>query len=55
MHGGAIKVNKEIKKGAEFVFYLPIIKMEDKEVCGLYDKRLDSRFEKYNIEFSDIY
>ncbi|WP_252232802.1 ATP-binding protein [Clostridium sp. ZBS15] len=55
MHGGAIKVNKEIKKGAEFVFYLPIIKMEDKDVCDLYDKRLDSRFEKYNIEFSDIY
>ncbi|OSA90992.1 UNVERIFIED_ORG: PAS domain-containing sensor histidine kinase [Clostridium botulinum] len=55
MHGGKIKVNNEIKKGAEFIFFLPINKVKDKEIYSLYNKKLDSRFEKYNIEFSDIY
>ncbi|WP_315081886.1 HAMP domain-containing sensor histidine kinase [uncultured Clostridium sp.] len=55
MHGGKITVNEEVKKGAEFIFYIPINKIADKEFCSLYDKKIDSRFEKYNIEFSDIY
>ncbi|WP_346940297.1 HAMP domain-containing sensor histidine kinase [uncultured Clostridium sp.] len=55
LHGGEIWVNKNLDKGSEFIFYLPIISVKDAKVNYFYNKVVDSRSEKLKIEFSDIY
>ncbi|WP_346936953.1 PAS domain-containing sensor histidine kinase [Clostridium sp.] len=55
LHGGEIWANKNLNKGSEFIFYLPIISVKDTKVNYFYNKVVDSRSEKLKIEFSDIY
>lgn len=55
LHGGEIWANKNLNKGSEFIFYLPIISVKDAKVNYFYNKVVDSRSEKLKIEFSDIY
>ena len=55
LHGGEIWANKNLDKGSEFIFYLPIISVKDAKVNYFYNKVVDSRSEKLKIEFSDIY
>ncbi|WP_346929184.1 HAMP domain-containing sensor histidine kinase [Clostridium sp.] len=55
LHGGEIWANKNLDKGSEFIFYLPIIAVKDAEINYFYNKVMDSRSEKLKIEFSDIY
>ncbi|WP_244835202.1 ATP-binding protein [Clostridium sp. BJN0001] len=53
LHGGRIWVNTNIKEGAEIKFTLPIKTVYSKE--NKYYKKFDSKIERCNIEFSDIY
>ena len=55
LHDGTIWLNTEFKDGAEFIFTLPIKKVKDKENIDIQSKVLDSKIDKCNIEFSDIY
>lgn len=55
MHGGKIWVNTKIKKGAEFIFEIPINIVSNKVDTEITNKTLNSKIEKCNIEFSDIY
>lgn len=55
MHGGRIWVNEGASKGAEFQFYLPIEKVKCEEDSKIHTKELNSKIEKCNIEFSDVY
>lgn len=53
MHEGNIEVLSEFGQGSEFIIELPSKLVEDEQVS---DKRVyESRVEKINIEFSDIY
>lgn len=53
MHGGKISVNSTVGEGSEFIIDLPVLVLEEKEVTEaiFYDSKID----KINIEFSDIY
>lgn len=55
MHGGSIRLNSMYDKGSEFIVELPINNYLDKKPIN--KKRLynQSKLEKINIEFSDIY
>ncbi|MDO5516063.1 MAG: ATP-binding protein [Clostridium sp.] len=53
MHKGRIWVNTEVEKGAEIIFSLPIKKVSPR--LNTIVKPLDTKIEKCNIEFSDIY
>lgn len=53
IHGGNINVKSEVGKGSEFVFALPIVTLESKNMK--YKDTLDISLEKCKIEFSDIY
>lgn len=57
MHKGKIYVNTEIKKGTEFCIELPIRKIMNNSASPniAYDMSTESKVEKFNIEFSDIY
>lgn len=53
MHDGDIKALSEFGKGSEFIIELPVRLVEEVQVC---DGRLyESKVEKINIEFADIY
>ncbi len=53
MHEGSIKVLSEFGQGSQFIIELPSKLVEDEQVSN---KRVyESRVEKINIEFSDIY
>ena len=55
MHEGEIWVNTNEKEGAEFIFYLPIRMVEEKEIEKPSSSSLESKIQKCNIEFSDVY
>ncbi len=55
MHGGRIFVDTTEKKGAKFVFTIPIKLVKEKSENYPYDKQITSKVETCNIEFSDIY
>ncbi len=46
-------VNSTVGEGSEFIFDLPVIVLDEKEASDaiFYDSKID----KINIEFSDIY
>lgn len=53
MHHGTIKVLSEFGNGSEFIIELPVRLVEEEQVS---DSRLyESKVEKINIEFADIY
>ena len=55
MHKGSIYVNTEISKGTEFCIELPIRKIMNNKTNYSMKKSLNSKVEKFDIEFSDIY
>lgn len=55
MHGGEIWLNTEVEEGVEFIFYLPIKLVDEKEILSNNEEINNSRIEKCRIEFSDIY
>lgn len=55
MHDGEIWVNTNEKNGAEFIFYLPIVKVKNEEYKSIKVSTISSKIEKCNIEFSDVY
>lgn len=55
MHGGEIWVNTEVENWAEFVFYLPIKVIDEKETVTINYDINNSNIEKCRIEYSDIY
>lgn len=53
MHDGDIRVLSEFGSGSEFIIELPVRLVDEKQIC---DGRLyESKVEKINIEFADIY
>lgn len=55
MHGGRIYVNKEVTEGTEFCIELPIRTIMDSQKECVLAKNLNSKVEKFAVEFSDIY
>lgn len=55
MHGGQIYVNTEVVEGTEFCIELPIRKVMNTKNDSVLEKTLNSRVEKFAVEFSDIY
>ena len=55
LHNGEIWINKNLNIGSEFIFYLPIITLENSKTNYFYDKVINSVAEQLKIEFSDIY
>lgn len=55
LHHGDLYLNKNVKKGTEFIFYLPITTTEEKSNPSYLSKVISSEIEKFDIEFSDIY
>lgn len=53
MHGGSIKVKSKLGEGSEFIVELPVTINEEEEPN--YSMTFESKVEKINIEFSDIY
>jgi PAS domain S-box-containing protein len=53
MHGGKIMVNSTVGEGSKFIIDLPVLILEEKKINDaiFYDSKID----KINIEFSDIY
>lgn len=54
MHDGEIWLNTTVESGAEFIFYIPI-KMIDNEEIEVHKIDYQSKIDKCNIEFSDVY
>ena len=55
LHRGTIYVNTEIKNGTEFCIELPIRKIINSKDNNVREKNIESKVEKFQIEFSDIY
>lgn len=55
MHKGTIYVNTEVTDGTEFCIELPIMKIMNSDFNHVLQKSLNSKVEKFDIEFSDIY
>lgn len=55
LHNGRIYVNTYIDNGTEFCIELPIRKIMNSSTSNVLDKNLNSKVQKYTIEFSDIY
>ena len=55
MHNGRIYVNTEFKEGTEFCIELPIRKIMNSKCDFAWKKNLNSKVEKFAVEFSDIY
>ena len=55
MHKGIIYVNTGVKEGTEFCIELPIRKIMNTASNHVWQKSLNSKVERFDIEFSDIY
>lgn len=55
MHNGRVYVNTEFNKGTEFCIELPIRKIMNSKCDCVWEKNLNSKVEKFEVEFSDIY
>lgn len=55
MHNGRIYANTEITDGTEFCIEIPIRRIINRNYENVFEKSLNSKVEKFNIEFSDIY
>lgn len=55
LHQGKIYVNTEFKNGTEFCIELPIRKIMNSKTSHVSNKKLNSKVEKFTMEFSDIY
>ncbi len=54
-HGGELYVNKNVQKGSEFIFYIPITEVDENPNPSSFNRAINSRVERFNVEFSDIY
>ncbi|HCW53272.1 MAG TPA: histidine kinase [Clostridium sp.] len=55
IHKGKIYVNTEVSKGTEFCIEIPIRKLMNSPHSNVLDRNINSRVQKYRVEFSDIY
>jgi Osmosensitive K+ channel histidine kinase len=55
LHGGNISVRSRLGEGSEFVIELPIKLVIDEEKSNNHNMLYESKVERINIEFSDIY
>ncbi|WP_294403539.1 ATP-binding protein [uncultured Clostridium sp.] len=55
LHKGRIYVNTEFENGTEFCIELPIRKIMNSKISHVSNKKLNSKVERFTIEFSDIY
>ena len=55
LHNGRIYVNTQVNIGTEFCIELPIRKILNQKTNYFPKKNLNSKVERFNIEFSDIY
>ncbi|MGN0145297.1 MAG: ATP-binding protein [Clostridium sp.] len=55
MHKGIIYINPNVNKGTEFCIELPIRKIMNVKSSYPWGKSMNSKVEKFDIEFSDIY
>ena len=55
IHSGRIYVNTDFKNGTEFCIELPVRRIMNSKVSHVSNKNLNSKVERYSIEFSDIY
>ncbi|MGN2338483.1 ATP-binding protein [Clostridium cagae] len=55
MHEGKIWINSEEDEGTEIIFTLPIKKIDEEKLAEYNNKKISSKIEVFDIEFSDIY
>nr|WP_242984764.1 HAMP domain-containing sensor histidine kinase [Clostridium taeniosporum] len=55
MHSGNIWISSQQQKGTEVVFTLPIRRIDEKKSSEYNTKKISSKIEVFDIEFSDIY
>ena len=55
MHGGSIRVNSKLGEGSEFIVELPVTITNEEEYKAENELIFESKVDKINIEFSDIY
>lgn len=55
IHNGDIYVNTEIEEGTEFCIEIPIRKLMNSNVNKVINRNINSKVQKYRVEFSDIY
>ncbi|MDR5588914.1 MULTISPECIES: ATP-binding protein [Clostridium] len=55
MHGGEIWINSNPEEGTEVIFTLPIRKIDEEKLDEYNNKKISSKIEVFDIEFSDIY
>lgn len=55
LHGGNISVRSRLGEGSEFVIELPVKLVIDEEKSNNHNMLYESKVERINIEFSDIY
>lgn len=55
IHNGRIYVNTEVESGTEFCIEIPIRKLMNSKSNNVLDRNMNSKVQKYKVEFSDIY
>ena len=55
IHKGRIYVNTEVSEGTEFCIEIPIRKLMNSPHSNVLDRTINSKVQKYRVEFSDIY
>ena len=55
IHRGRIYVNTDVTDGTEFCIEIPIRKLMNSAHSNVLDRNINSKVQKYKVEFSDIY